>query len=362
MQDGTWTTITYDDFEGGLGTFKAGGGDVSRASGKEANYAHQGSASLRLRDNSGVASSAFHTLSYNVMPYSALRVSFWFYPYSMENGEDFWLQYSHDNGSSWKTVKSYVRGTDFENGRFYESSIDLKGPSYVLQTTTAKIRFMCDASDDGDRIYIDEVRFQGFIPATRADICPLDRLNPPQKYSISPYIDTIPGDRVEDDLNEISYIAFSEQMDSNGARYAYVASDKEQFSLKVLKFTENGLGQHFNGIGTVVATYRLNLADYSNDDWEAMSLGPCTDSDVDSAYSVSDTCIYIGNFGNNLRPSPSTYVQRQVLKIFKFKEPVINAASPRSLAVDVATIRYQYGSGFTLTYKDGEFRVLCRVS
>ena len=114
-------------------------------------------------------------------------------------------------------------------------------------------------------------------------------------------MDTVAGDGVDDDLNEISYIAFSEQTDSSGARYAYAASDKEQFSLKVLKFTENDVGQHFHGAGTVVATYTLNLSAYSNDDWEDISLGPCTDSNVDSAYSTTDTCIYIGNFGNNAK-------------------------------------------------------------
>ena len=191
---------------------------------------------------------------------------------------------------------------------------------------------------------------------TRDDICPLDRLNPPEKYSITPYIDIDTTDIVEDDLNEISYIAFSEQTDDSGARYAYVASDKEQFSLKVLRIADNVFGTHFNGVGTVVATYTLNISDYSNDDWEDISLGPCTDSDVDSAYSVTDTCIYIGNFGNvNDR---SGYVQRDVVKIFKFKEPVINTAAPESFTVDVATIQYRYGSSFTNSINDGKFCML----
>jgi hypothetical protein len=176
-------------------------------------------------------------------------------------------------------------------------------------------------------------------------------MNPPKKYSITPYVDTVAGDGVEDDLNEISSIAFSQQMDSNGARYAYTASDKEQFSLKVLKFTNNGIGQHFHGSGTVVATYTLNLSAFNNDDWEDISLGPCTDSNVGSAYLMTDTCIYIGNSGNNAR---SGYVQWDVLKIFKFKEPIINNAAPQSLAVNVATIQYRYGDNFFLTYNDGK--------
>jgi hypothetical protein len=138
-------------------------------------------------------------------------------------------------------------------------------------------------------------------PLTREDICPLDWLDPPEKYQILPYDDTITGDGIEDDLTEISYIAISDQMDPSGNRYAYVASDKEQFSLKAVQFTDNGLGKHFNEIGGVVATYALNLTDYTNDDWEDISLGPCTDSNDGSVYTVDQTCIYISNFGNNPR-------------------------------------------------------------
>ena len=69
---------------------------------------------------------------------------------------------------------------------------------------------------------------------------------------------------------------------------------------------------------------------FDNDDWEDISLGPCTDSNVGSVYTIDQTCIYIGNFGNNPRTG---YVQRDVLKVFKFVEPVINAASPQNLNV-----------------------------
>jgi hypothetical protein len=353
LQGGTWETITYDNFEVNFGSYTDGGSDADRASGKEAVYAHQGIWSLRLRDNSGSSSSAYHTIGYDVTRYSALRISFWFYLRGMENNEDFFVEYSSNNGNSWTIVKAYARGQGFNNGQFYQTSIDLTGPSYNLQTTTAKLRFRCDASADDDLVYIDEILFQGFLPTvlTRDALCPLDRMNPPEKYSITPYVDTIAGDGVEDDLNEISSIAFSQQTDSNGARYAYTASDKEQFSLKVLKFTNNGIGQHFHGSGTVVATYTLNLIAFNNDDWEDISLGPCTDSNVGSAYLTTDTCIYIGNFGNNAR---SGYVQRDVLKIFKFKEPIINNAAPQSFAVNVATIQYRYGDNFFLTYNDGK--------
>jgi hypothetical protein len=172
----------------------------------------------------------------------------------------------------------------------------------------------------------------------------LDRRNVPAKYEILPYIDTDTTDDVEDDLAEISYLAFSEQTDENGNRFAYAASDKEQFSLKVIQFTDNVFASHLNGLGNTVATYTLKLpAPPTNDDWEDMSLGPCTDSDENSAYTTDQVCIYIGNTGNNAR---SNYEQRKKLKIFKFLEPTIVNFTPEDLEVDVATIEFEYGDGF----------------
>ena len=220
MQGGTWYNIAYDDFEGGWGNFADGGSDADRRnSAGERAYIHQGSAALRIRDNSGSSSSVFHAKNYNVTGYSDLRVDFWFYAISMENGEDFFLEYSSNGGSSWVIVKAYVRGQGsqdgkfyFQNNIFYFGSVFLSGAIYNLNTSRARIRFRCDASDDSDSIYIDEVLFQGFLPSaalTRDDICPLGRINPPEKYKILPYDDITTGDGVEDDLSEISYIAFS---------------------------------------------------------------------------------------------------------------------------------------------------------
>lgn len=187
---------------------------------------------------------------------------------------------------------------------------------------------------------------------TEDDICPQGRLDPPLKYEIQPYPDTVTGDGVDDDLNEISYIAFSEQMSPDGKRYAYTASDKEQFSLKVLEFSDNIMG----GSGVTVATYKLDVELNENgdyDDWEAISLGPCTDSNSGSGvYTVDQTCIYIGNIGNNRDP------KRDVLKIFKFVEPQIDTVSPQSIInppLSVTTIKYEYDTsgGFSSNTLDG---------
>jgi len=190
------------------------------------------------------------------------------------------------------------------------------------------------------------------VPTSRSqespeEICPRNRRYPPEKFTVAPYTDTTPGDGVQDDLNEVSYIAYSSQTDSNGHRYAYMASDKEQFSLKVVQFAHNifDSGNYFHGHGTTVATYTLFTPENkpTNDDWEDISLGPCTDMDT-AHYTTDQVCIYIGNVGNNLRsPKP----QRKELYIYKFVEPFIRSSGgPQDQTVPFATIGYRYGSGF----------------
>ena len=153
---GTWTTITFDNFETGMGTYTDGGADMSRYTGTT--YAHQGAAAADIQDNSGVASSFYHTAGYNVSAYTDLEVEFWFRAVSMESGEDFWVQYF--DGSTWRTVATYVSGTGFSNNVFYSKIVKIPKGTYAYPTN-AKLRFMCDASNDADDVYIDEITFRG---------------------------------------------------------------------------------------------------------------------------------------------------------------------------------------------------------
>jgi serine protease len=153
-----WTVITYDDFEGGWGNYTDGGGDCYLYTG--GTYAHQGSNAADIQDNSGVASSFYHTVGHDVSGYSELEVEFWYYAVSMESGEDFWVQYY--NGSSWQTVATYARGTDFNNNTFYNKVVPISSSQYNFPTN-AKLRFMCDASGNSDDVYIDEIEFRGLV-------------------------------------------------------------------------------------------------------------------------------------------------------------------------------------------------------
>jgi hypothetical protein len=183
-------------------------------------------------------------------------------------------------------------------------------------------------------------------------ICPQGQKDPSKTYHILPYKDSNLNDPAYDDLAEISSLAFTSRKDSSGRRYAYVVSDKEQFSLKVIRFDNYAtpVGE-LTGDARVAAVYRLDGIGYSNDDWEDISLGPCSDE-------TKETCIYIGNFGNNARNSE--YDLRTHFEIFKFREPLFTGTdnTPKSQTVSVATIHYKYEDG---GFHDGTYFYLDMV-
>jgi len=148
-----WTELTYDDFESGWGNYSDGGRDCRRYTG--GTHAHQGSAAINIQDNSGTSSSFYYTNGVDVVGYTQIKVEFWFKARSMESGEDFWVQYY--DGSNWHTVASYARGTDFDNNVFYNKTVYIDEGTYTFPANM-KIRFMNDASNNRDDVYIDEIR------------------------------------------------------------------------------------------------------------------------------------------------------------------------------------------------------------
>jgi PKD repeat protein len=153
---GGWTTITYDTFESGMGSYTDGGADMSRYTG--GTYAYEGVAAADIQDNSGTASAFTTTTGRNVSGYATQQITFYFRAQSMETGEDFWVRYY--NGSAWQTVATYVSGTNFANGTFYSATVTLTKGTYTFPTN-AKISFQCDASDNNDDVYIDAITWRG---------------------------------------------------------------------------------------------------------------------------------------------------------------------------------------------------------
>jgi hypothetical protein len=149
-----WTVIISDDFEAGWGNWNDGGSDARRYTG--GTYAHQGTACMAIQDNT--STSVVTTSNLAMSSYDEVKVDFWYRGQSMETNEDFWLQISTNGGGNFTTVQSWARGTDFNNGTFYPDSVIITGYTLTDQT---QIRFRCDASGNGDDVYIDEVVVSG---------------------------------------------------------------------------------------------------------------------------------------------------------------------------------------------------------
>ncbi|MEL6124498.1 MAG: hypothetical protein AAFR14_12340, partial [Bacteroidota bacterium] len=96
----------------------------------------------------------------------SLRISFHYHPFSFENGEDFWLQISTDNGNSYTTVRTWLVGQDFTNGVADDEVVNVPGPF----TSQTRVRFRCDASGNGDFVYIDDISIETCI--VEEVICP----------------------------------------------------------------------------------------------------------------------------------------------------------------------------------------------
>ena len=149
-------------FETGLDGWIDGGSDCARV--QSAN-SYEGNFSVRIRDNSGVASSM--TLSnIDVTPFAEVEVDFYFYVLSMENGEDFWLQFY--NGSSYITAQTWTSGTNINNNTFYNATVTLTQAQYNFAANSG-FRFRCDASGNNDQIFIDQVTITGISTTARGN-------------------------------------------------------------------------------------------------------------------------------------------------------------------------------------------------
>ena len=144
------TTIFAHYFETGWDGWADGGSDAYRYAGSRS---WEGSYSIRLRDNTN--SSVMTSNTYDMSSYASADLEFYFYPNSMENGEDFWVQVN--SGSGWQTVAAYASGSSFNNNSFYVATVS--GISNLSSST--QFRFRCDASGNGDRVYIDAVTLTG---------------------------------------------------------------------------------------------------------------------------------------------------------------------------------------------------------
>lgn len=159
--DGCSTAVVNaEDFEDGWGIWNDGGAD-SRRNAYDADYANSGIYTIRLRDNS--SSSHMTTDALDLSTYEELTVDFTYITVSMDNvTEDFMLLISTDGGSSFTELESWRRGLEFDNNERKFEQVIIPGPF----SDNTVFRFLCDASNNSDWVYIDDVVITGCTTGT----------------------------------------------------------------------------------------------------------------------------------------------------------------------------------------------------
>ncbi len=155
-----WVLLTSDSFETSWGSYADG--ERFDADCERVDYpsrAYDADKAILIRDDSGTASSFSLSTGIDVTGYDKIQVDFDFYSAGMDSGENFLVEYW--DGTQWNTVGDFSLGTDFNNDEFTRKSVTVvKGTNSGEYTfpTDMKIRFRCDASDDDDCIYIDNIK------------------------------------------------------------------------------------------------------------------------------------------------------------------------------------------------------------
>jgi Zn-dependent metalloprotease len=147
-----WIAQSLDGFEAGWGSYVSGGVDAILST--NAIFATTGTSSILIRDNSGRSSSFITRTAMNLTAFNELLIDYSFYAVSMEAGENFFVEVW--NGSAWQVVADRASGSFFVNNRYLADSVQVDLNTFSSKSSV-KIRFRCDASNNDDRVFVDDI-------------------------------------------------------------------------------------------------------------------------------------------------------------------------------------------------------------
>ncbi|KAL7565131.1 hypothetical protein ACA910_021512 [Epithemia clementina (nom. ined.)] len=159
-----WVVIDETEgFEESYGIWNKGGPDALRV---HSTFSPSGWYSIRIRDDT-TDQASMTTRSLDVNCCTEIKVTFDFFAWSMEAGEDFFLESSTNGGISWETRAQFISGLGLGNAEtnfYFQDHHQGSGRvTFGISSDATKIllRFRCDASQNNDRIYIDNVKIEG---------------------------------------------------------------------------------------------------------------------------------------------------------------------------------------------------------
>lgn len=142
--------VDSQTFESGWGIWNDGGLHARRNN-NDAAFANSGTFCVRLRNRTD--ESVITTDNLDLSGFSELTIDFSYQVESFENTEDFWLQISTDGGVTFTLVEDWIHTVDFQNNQQQNPSVTIDGPF----SSNTQIRFRCDASGNGDKLYLDDI-------------------------------------------------------------------------------------------------------------------------------------------------------------------------------------------------------------
>ena len=161
-------------FESCLDGWTSGGVDAARIN--DAAWAFNGSYSLRVRDDDAAGNaSSFLSPILDITGYDKVDFKFFFKPDSMDSTydgsgtktstEELYIEHSSDSGTSWTIIATYESGevstktADFESTSTpigYGKTATLLVTNHTFNSNS-RFRVRCDASEDDDMVYIDDI-------------------------------------------------------------------------------------------------------------------------------------------------------------------------------------------------------------
>jgi len=135
------------NFKSDYGGWKDGGTDCALSK----DYIYGDDHCVRLRDDSGIGSS----LTSPILQYEEGKktvISFSYYANSMESGEQLIIELYDEHTQETKPLSALTSGLDMILNKW--SSLELQ---FEVNSSTQRLRFRCNASDNGDQVYIDDI-------------------------------------------------------------------------------------------------------------------------------------------------------------------------------------------------------------
>ena len=158
----SYTLLNSNNFENSLGIWIDGGTDCLWPN-RYYSFSNSGIYNVLLRDNT--SSSVLTTSNLDLSGAEEIRIDFTYITAFFSNSnDDFWLQLSTDGGSTYSLVEEWNYGDEFQNEVRKFESLVIPGPF----SANTRLRFRCDASDDFDFLFLDDVSIQVCTPSARA--------------------------------------------------------------------------------------------------------------------------------------------------------------------------------------------------